>query len=104
MTAEDFATVLSAVGDSWPAAIVVVAAVIAVVAWRALPQLVAIRGDVRDVRHEFSSNSGTTLRDGIDRLEASQRRQTLMLTEHIAEDQTWKLQVEDLLTQTEKDT
>jgi len=98
MTAEDVATVLSAVGDSWPAAIVVVALVAAFIAVRALPRLKDITESLQVLRHEMRPNSGKTIRDAVDCLEQSQAVQTRMLAEHIAEDQTWKGQVEDLLT------
>lgn len=98
MTAEEIATVLSAVGDSWPAAIVVVALVGAFIAVRALPRLKEITESLRVLRHEMNPNSGKTVRDAIDRIEKANQVQTRMLAEHIAEDQMWKGQVEDLLT------
>lgn len=91
MSAEDIATVLSAVGDSWPAAVVVVALVAAFIAVRALPKLKEITESLRVLRHEMNPNSGKTVRDAVDRIEEK-------LTTHIDEDQTWKGQVEDLLT------
>lgn len=98
MSAQDIATVLAAVGDSWPAAVVVVALVAAFIAVRTLPKLKEITESLQVLRHEMRPNSGKTIRDAVDRLERSQEIQTTMLAEHIAEDQAWKGQVEDLLT------
>lgn len=98
MTVDDVVTVLEAVGDSWPAAVVVVALVAGFVAWRVLPRLKEVAEAVQALRHEMAPNSGKTLRDAVDRLERAQETNTRMLAEHIAEDQTWKSQVEDLLT------
>lgn len=98
MSAEDIATVLSAVGDSWPAAVVVVALVAAFIAVRALPKLKEITDSLKVLKHEMEPNSGKTVRDAVDRIETAQQQQMTMLAEHIAEDQTWKGQVEDLLT------
>lgn len=98
MDIDDAVTILEAVGDSWPAAIVLVTLVGGFVAIRALPRLKEITESLRVLRHEMRPNSGKTIRDAVDRLEQSQEVQTRMLAEHIAEDQTWKGQVEDLLT------
>lgn len=98
MTTEDVVTILTAVGDSWPAALVLVTLVGGFVAIRALPRLKDITESLQVLRHEMKPNSGKTIRDAVDRLERSQEVQTRMLSEHIAEDQAWKSQVEDLLT------
>lgn len=98
MTTDDLVTILAAVGDSWPAAIVLVTLVGGFVAIRALPRLKEITESLRVLRHEMRPNSGKTIRDAVDRLEKSQEIQTTMLAEHIAEDQTWKREVEELLT------
>lgn len=98
MTIDDLVTILAAVGDSWPAAIVLVTLVGGFVAIRVLPRLKDITESLQVLRHEMRPNSGKTIRDAVDRLEKSQEIQTTMLAEHIAEDQTWKGQVEELLT------
>lgn len=89
----DVVTVLEAVGDSWPAAIVLVTLVGGFVAIRALPRLKEITESLKVLRHEMNPNSGKTVRDAVDRIEDK-------LTTHIDEDQTWKGQVEELLTRT----
>lgn len=76
MTANDIATVLTAVGDSWPAAIVVLAFVIGFVFWKALPYL-------KDIAHELHPNSGRSLRDAVDRIEAKTNEQATTLADHI---------------------
>jgi hypothetical protein len=43
------------------------------------------------VAHELENNSGSTLRDAVDRIEQK-------LTTHIEEDLAWKSQAEDLIT------
>lgn len=101
MNTDDVVTILAAVGDSWPAAIVLVTLVGGFVAIRALPRLKEITESLKVLRHEMRPNSGKTIRDAVDRLEKSQEVQITMLAEHIAEDQTWKGQVEDLLTRGE---
>jgi len=73
MSAEDIATVLSAVGDSWPAAVVVVAAVAGFVAMRALPRLDEIRDITKEVRAQFKPNGGSSARDQLNRIEALQK-------------------------------
>jgi SAM-dependent MidA family methyltransferase len=105
MSAEDIATVLSAVGDSWPAAIVVVAIVGGVIAVRALPKLKEITEVLGKLRHEMEPNSGKTLRDAVNRIEATVTEQTAALDAHIVESrgraeerQAWEAQVEELLT------
>ncbi|MEU4361195.1 hypothetical protein [Promicromonospora sp. NPDC023987] len=70
MSADDIATVLEAIGDSWPAALVVIAGVIGFVAWKALPYLKDIRDKTADVHHEMYPNSGKSLRDQMNRIEA----------------------------------
>lgn len=72
MSAEDIATVLSAIGDSWPAAIVVVAGVAGFVALRALPRLTEIRDIAREVRAQFKPNGGKTAHDQLNRIEERQ--------------------------------
>lgn len=73
MSAEDIATVLSAIGDSWPAAIVVVAGVAGFVALRALPRLTEIRDIAKEVRAQFKPNGGSSARDQLNRIEARQK-------------------------------
>ncbi len=73
MSAEDIATVLEAIGDSWPAAIVVVAAVAGFVALRALPRLTEIRDITKEVRAQFKPNGGSSARDQLNRIEALQK-------------------------------
>jgi len=94
MNTEDVVTILSAVGDSWPAAIVLVALVGGFVAVRALPRLKEITESLQVLRHEMKPNSGKTVRDAVDRIESK-------LDTHITEDQAWKSQAEDLLTRNE---
>ncbi|WP_036967818.1 hypothetical protein [Promicromonospora kroppenstedtii] len=90
----DVVTVLEAVGDSWPAAIVLVTLVGGFVAVRALPRLKDITESLQVLRHEMAPNSGKTVRDAVDRIEDK-------LGTHIDEDKAWKGQVEDLLTRGE---
>jgi vacuolar-type H+-ATPase subunit E/Vma4 len=106
MSAEDIATVLSAVGDSWPAAVVVVALVAAFIAVRALPRLKEITDALGVLRHEMKPNSGKTIRDAVDRIEKRVTEVSDSLDAHIVEskaraeaDDQWRGQVEDLLTQ-----
>lgn len=86
---------------SWPQAFV---AVVVILALSIVPQVLGYLkarqtgAKVEKVTHELENNSGSTLRDAVDRIEAAQQTQMTMLSEHIAEDQTWKGQVEDLLT------
>lgn len=98
MDIDDAVTLLEAVGDSWPAAIVLVTLVGGFVAVRALPRLKEITDSLKVLKHEMEPNSGKTVRDAVDRIETAQQTQMTMLAEHIAEDQTWKGQVEELLT------
>lgn len=81
MSAEDIAIVLEAIGDSWPAAIVVVAGVAGFVALRALPRLTEIRDIAKEVRAQFSTNGGSTARDQLDRIEALQQDHSVRLAE-----------------------
>jgi vacuolar-type H+-ATPase subunit E/Vma4 len=106
MTTDDAVKILEAVGDSWPAAVVVVSLVVGFIAVRALPRLKEIVEGLREVRHEFTNNSGKTVRDAIDRIEKRVNEQGEALDAHIVEargrdeaDLAWKAQVEDLLTQ-----
>lgn len=101
MSTDDAVKILTAVGDSWPAAIVVVALVAGFIAIRALPRLKEITESLRVLKHEMKPNSGKTIRDAVDRLEKSQAAQTQMLADHINEDRDWKSQAEDLLTRNE---
>jgi len=86
---------------SWPQAFV---AVVVILALSIIPQVLGYLkarqtdAKVGKVAHELENNSGSTVRDAIDRIEAAQQTQMTMLSEHIAEDQTWKGQVEELLT------
>lgn len=105
MTTEGVVTILEAVGDSWPAAIVLVALVAGFVAIRALPRLNEIIEGLKAVRHEFTNNSGSTLKDAVDRIEKRVTEQSDALDAHIVEarerdqaDQEWKANVEDVLT------
>lgn len=107
MSIDDVVTVLEAVGDSWPAAIVIVAVVVGVIAWRALPHLKDLKGVAEDIRHEMTPNSGKSMRDAINRIEQQVTDQGAALDAHIAEakgraeaDLVWRGQVEDLLTAT----
>lgn len=97
MTVDDVVLILEAVGDSWPAALVVIAGIIAFVLIKAMPKLNEIINSLKIVKHEFNNNSGKTLRDAIDRIETAQSEQTTMLSEHIAEDQTWKENTTEML-------
>lgn len=72
ITAEDIATVLAAVGDSWPTAVVVVAGVAGFVAVRALPRLTEIRDMTKEVRAQFKPNGGSSVRDALNRIEQRQ--------------------------------
>lgn len=89
---------------SWPQAFVAVAIILAL---SIVPQVLgylktrSTGKKVEAVAHELENNSGTTVRDAIDRIEAAQQTQMIMLSEHIAEDQTWKAGVEDHLTRGE---
>jgi hypothetical protein len=102
MTADDLVKILEAVGDSWPAAIVLVTLVGGYVAIRALPRLKEITESLKVVRHEFTNNSGSTLKDAVDRIEATGMETKAALDAHIVEDQVWKSQAEDLLTMEEE--
>ena len=79
---------------SWPQAFVAVAVILAL---SIIPQVLAYLksrktdAKVAEVQHEFTNNSGSTMRDAIDRIEKA-------LTEHITADEQWKSQAEDLLT------
>ena len=94
MGTDDVVAILAAVGDSWPAAIVLVAAIAGFIAIRALPRLKEIAESLQVLLHEMKPNSGKTARDAIDRIESK-------LDTHITEDQAWKSQAEDLLTRNE---
>src|SRR3546814_13224303 len=69
MTTDDAVKILEAVGDSWPAAIVVASLVVGVIAWRALPRLREIVEVMKDVAHELKPHSGKSQRDAIDRID-----------------------------------
>src|SRR3546814_19338702 len=69
MTTDDVVKILEAVGDSWPAAVVMVSIVAGAIAFRALPRLKEIAESLKMLRHEFDNNSGKTLRDAVDRIE-----------------------------------
>lgn len=108
MTTDDAVKILEAVGDSWPAAVTAVVIVLGIIAWRALPHLKGISEGMKQVRHEFTNNSGTTLKDAIDRIEKKVNDQGDALDAHIVEakgrdeeDRVWRSQVEDLLTSTD---
>lgn len=79
MSAEDIATVLSAVGDSWPAAVVIVAGVAGFVAVRTLPRLTEIRDIAREVRAQFKPNGGSSARDQLNRIESLQQDHSVRL-------------------------
>src|SRR3546814_6697186 len=101
MTTDDAVKILGAVGDTWPAAIVVVSLVVGVIAWRALPRLREIVEVMKDVAHELKPNSGKSLRDAIDRNEKRGEETKAALDAHIVDDTMWKTQAEDLLTRDE---
>ena len=110
MTTDDVVKILSAVGDSWPAAVAIVALVTAYIAIKALPRLKEIIESLRALRHEFDNNSGKTMRDAVDRIEKKVNDQGDALDAHIVESkgrddamQAWQSQVEDLLTRHEED-
>lgn len=96
MDIDDAVKILAAVGDSWPAAIVIVAGIGGFIAVRALPRLKEITESLKVLRHEMKPNSGKTVRDAVDRIERK-------LTDHITADEAWKSQAEDLLTRNEGD-
>jgi hypothetical protein len=79
---------------SWPQAFVAVAVILAL---SIVPQVLAYLkarqtvNKVTEVAHELENNSGSTLRDAVDRIEQK-------LTTHIEEDLAWKSQAEDLIT------
>jgi hypothetical protein len=102
-TMDDFLQIIEVVGDSWPAAIVVVALVIGFIAWRALPRLRDIADVMKDLRHEMYPNSGKSLRDAVNRIERQGVETKNALDEHITSDREWKVQAEDLLTRVEHD-
>ena len=91
MSAEDIATVLAAVGDSWPTALVVVAAIGAWLGSKALPHLKEIKEAVQDVKHEMHPNSGGSLRDSVDRIEQT-------LNAHIEDSDKWRAEIEEAVT------
>lgn len=103
ITIDDVVRVLEVVGDSWPAAIVVCAAVAGFIAWRALPRLREIADAMKAVLHELKPNSGKSLRDAVNRIERQGVETKNALDEHIRTDLEWKTQAEDLLTRVEKD-
>jgi hypothetical protein len=98
MTTDDAVKILEAVGDSWPAAIVVVCGIAGFIALRALPRLREITESLKVLRHEFDNNSGKTMRDAVDRIEKTGEETKAALDAHIVEDSIWKTQVEDLIT------
>lgn len=105
MSAQDIATILEAVGDSWPAALVLLALAACFIVWRLSPRLARMDRELGAVKHEMQPNSGKTLRDAVNRMEKLLNAQAVKLDEHIAEarerdteDLLWKNQVEDLLT------
>jgi hypothetical protein len=83
VSAEDIATIISAVGDSWPAALALIAAVIGFVAWKALPILKDIASKAEDIRHQVHPNSGKSLRDAINRIEANGKVTQEALDKHL---------------------
>ncbi len=85
MSAEDIATILNAIGDSWPAALCLIAGVIGFVAWRALPYLKDIKDKTADVHHEMYANSGKSLRDAVNRIEADGKATQEALADHLAQ-------------------
>lgn len=93
--------VLEAVGDSWPAAVVLVALVAGIVALRALPRLKDITESLKVLRHEFDNNSGKTMRDAVDRIEKTGEETKAALDAHIVEDMVWKTQIEEVVTRDE---
>jgi hypothetical protein len=102
MTTDDVVKVLEAVGDSWPAAIVFVAGVAGVIAWKAIPRLREIADVLKDVRHEMNPNSGKSMRDAVDRIEVQVAETKTALDTHIVDDTVWKTQAEELLTRSDE--
>lgn len=112
MSAEDIATILASVGDSWPAALVLMAGAACFIVWRISPRLARMNRELGDVKHEMQPNSGKTLRDSADRTEriveslagkfdelaGAFDAHVVEARERDAEDLTWKHQVEELLT------
>lgn len=98
MSAEDIATVLEAVGDSWPTALVVVAAIGAWLGSKALPHLKEIKEAVQDVKHEVHNNSGSSMRDAVDRIEEATENTAATLAAHIEDSDKWRAEIEELLT------
>lgn len=62
---EDFVTIIEAVGDSWPAALVVVVGILAVVWMKSLPNLKNLSEKVDEVHHEVYPNSGKSMADAV---------------------------------------
>ena len=110
--------------QSWPQ-VIVVALGLGFLAWRqwlesrrtrqaieeTKTQTIAVVADntskTEDIQHEMYNNSGSSLRDAIDRIEQKVTGQGNALDAHIVEakgrdeaDQAWRTQVEDLLTRT----
>jgi hypothetical protein len=83
VSAEDIATVISAVGDSWPAALVLIFGAAAFVTWKALPLLRDIKSKTDDVHHEMYNNSGSSLRDAVDRIEQGGKETKEALAAHL---------------------
>ncbi|WP_419707667.1 hypothetical protein [Promicromonospora sp. NFX87] len=93
MNAEDAAVILAAIGDSWPAALVVIAGVIGFIAYKALPLLKDIRDKTEAVHHETQNNSGSTMKDAVDRTETAVADLAAKLDTHLTESEEFKASV-----------
>jgi len=76
---------------TWPQAIVAVAVVIAVLV---VPQIVSLLQN-KGIKHQFTNNSGTTMRDAIDRIEKT-------LTDHVEASAAREAEVDERLAQLER--
>jgi len=93
---------------SWPQAFVAIAVILALsIVPQVLGYLKARQTDAKvgKVAHELENNSGSTVRDAIDRIERKVTEQADALDAHIVESrgraeerQVWEAQVEELLT------
>jgi hypothetical protein len=77
--------IIEAVGDSWPAALVLIAGVIGFVAWKALPHLKDIKGSLEAVNHQVHNNSGKSLKDAADRADRGVEELKQMMSDHMAD-------------------
>lgn len=71
MSAQDVVDVLGAIAAlPWPAAFVVIAAIFGFVAWKRLPGTKELGDVAGKILHELKPNSGKSLRDQTNRMEA----------------------------------